>query len=122
MAQLDRATGIQAVYEALHTGLDPGLRVVGPVQSVDAGLDHVVSQLAHGLEDEVVGGEIGRPHVGRVVAEDLHQRGFEEVHLRDYARVVESGEVGVRPAAGMGLVEVYLVRLSSRRLSCGGIM
>lgn len=102
MAQLEGAAGIQAVDEALHAGLDPGLRIVGPVQSVDVGLDDVVAQLAHGLEDEVVGGEIGRPHVGRVVAEDLHQRGFEEVHLRDDARVVESGEVGVRPAVGWG--------------------
>lgn len=98
MAQLDRTTGIQAVHEALHAGLDARLRIVRPVQGVDACLDDVVAQLGHGLEDQVVGREVRRPHVGRVVAEDLHQRGFEQVHLRDDAVVVEGGEVGVRPA------------------------
>lgn len=99
MTQLDRTAGIQAVRKPLHAGLDPGLRIVGPVQSVDVGLNHMISQLAHGLEDQVVGREIRWSHAGRVVTQDLHQSGFEEIHLGDDARVVESGKVRVRPAA-----------------------
>ena len=98
MAQLDGATGIQAIDVALDAGLDSGFGVVGPVEGVDVGLDDVVAELAHGLEDEVVGGEVGRAHVGRVFAEDVRERCFEELHLGDDARVVERCEVGVGPA------------------------
>ena len=101
MAQLDRAARIQAIDVALDTGLDRAFGVVGPVEGVDVGLDDVVAELAHGLEDEVVGGEVGRAHVGRVVAEDVRERRFEQLHLRHDARVVEGGEVGVGPARGL---------------------
>ncbi len=74
----------------------------------------MIPQLRHRLEDEVVGREIGRPHVGRVVPEDLHQRGLEQVHLRDDAGAIERREVGVRPAAGLeGLADAYPSILSA---------
>ena len=81
MAQLDRAARIQTIDVPLHTRLDARLRVVGPVEGVDVGLDDVVAELGHGREDEVVGREVGRPHVGRVVTEDVRQRRFEQLHL-----------------------------------------
>lgn len=98
MCQCYRTAGIQPVSESLYTGLNPSFRLIRPVKSVNVGVDDMISQLSHGLEDKIVIGKVRWPHVRGVIAKDLLQSRLEEIHLVDDIITVESGKVGMRPA------------------------
>ena len=58
----------------------------------------MISQLSHGLENEVICGEVRWSHIRWEIAENLLQSRLKEIHLVDDSIVIKSGKIGMGPS------------------------
>lgn len=103
-ATLARNLAIQRIIEIVLRVHDFRLGVVVPVQSVQVGLDSVVSQVGQTGLAGGVAGEERWTHVGWEEAEDVVDSTLVVVHFLVKGGEVEGGEVFVRPGVGCDLV------------------
>lgn len=93
-------------------------RVTIPVAGIDVVGDDAVAEGAHRREHAAARGEVGRAHVGGLLADDVHEGVLEFGHLGRQGGAAEGTEVGgVRPG-----VRAHLVAAVVGVLERGGLV
>ena len=68
-----------------------------PVARIDVVGDDAVAHGAHDVQHVAARAQVGRAHIGRLLAEDVDEGLLDLLHLRLDLRGPEVGQVGVRP-------------------------
>lgn len=101
----ERDVSVAAGAGGRELGLALRRGLVIPVAAVDVIRDDLVAERSHGREYGAAGGQVGRAHVGGLLADDVDHGLLELLHLGGELRGAQTAEVGgVRPGVRGDLV------------------